>query len=58
MGFVRNFPAISILICMFAAIISSGLKRKAARLLTQRIIMQVFLQRILIVNMGQLLLVY
>lgn len=31
MDFVRNFPAISILACMFAAIISSGLKKKAAR---------------------------
>ena len=28
---VQNFPAISILLCLFAGIISSGLKRKAAR---------------------------
>ena len=33
MDFVQNFPAISILACMFAAIISSGLSRKAARIL-------------------------
>ena len=33
MDFVWNFPAISILSCMFAAIISSGLPRKAARAL-------------------------
>lgn len=33
MDFVRNFPAISILACMFSAIISSGLKRKMARAL-------------------------
>lgn len=31
MDIVWNFPAISILACMFAAIISSGLPRKAAR---------------------------
>lgn len=31
MEFVRNFPALSILACMFAAIFSSGLPRKAAR---------------------------
>ncbi|MCR4990084.1 MAG: sodium:proton antiporter [Lachnospiraceae bacterium] len=42
MGFVRNFPAISILICMFAAIISSGLPRKAARLLNTLVILAVF----------------
>ncbi|MBQ0042569.1 MAG: sodium:proton antiporter [Lachnospiraceae bacterium] len=33
MDFVRNLPAISILACMFAAIISSGLPRRAARFL-------------------------
>ena len=33
MDFVQNFPAISILACMFAAILSSGLPRKAARIL-------------------------
>ena len=30
MNFVQNFPAISILLCLFAGIISSGLERKAA----------------------------
>lgn len=31
MDFVQNFPAISILLCLFAGIISSGLKGRAAR---------------------------
>lgn len=31
MDFVQNFPAISILLCLFAGIISSGLKSKAAK---------------------------
>lgn len=31
MNFVWNFPAISILLCLFAGIISSGLKKRAAR---------------------------
>ena len=31
MNFVQNFPAVSILLCLFAGIISSGLKKKAAR---------------------------
>lgn len=31
MDFVQNFPAVSILLCLFAGIISSGLKKKAAR---------------------------
>ena len=31
MELIRNFPAISILLCLFAGIISSGLKQKAAR---------------------------
>ncbi|MCM1136360.1 MAG: sodium:proton antiporter [Clostridium sp.] len=31
MDFVQNFPAISILLCLFSGIISSGLKKKAAR---------------------------
>ena len=30
MDFVQNFPAISILICLFAGIISSGLKGRTA----------------------------
>ena len=33
MDFVCNFPAVSILMCLFAGIISSGLKQKAARTL-------------------------
>lgn len=33
MEFVRNFPAATILICMFAAIFSSGLPRKVARII-------------------------
>ena len=31
MDLVQNFPAVSILLCLFAGIISSGLKEKAAR---------------------------
>ncbi|MCI8937382.1 MAG: sodium:proton antiporter [Lachnospiraceae bacterium] len=31
MDFVQNFPAVSILLCLFAGIISSGLRKKAAR---------------------------
>lgn len=31
MDFVQNFPAISILLCLFAGIISSGLRGRAAR---------------------------
>lgn len=41
MEFVRNLPAISILICMFAAIISSGLKGRAARFLNTVVIIVV-----------------
>ncbi|MCR4789057.1 MAG: sodium:proton antiporter [Lachnospiraceae bacterium] len=41
MDLVRNLPAISILICMFAAIISSGLKGKAARVLNTVVILTV-----------------
>lgn len=33
MDLVQNFPAISILLCLFAGIVSSGLKAKAARAL-------------------------
>lgn len=33
MDFVRNFPAISILMCLFAGIISSGMKQKVARII-------------------------
>lgn len=38
MNFVQNFPAISILLCLFAGIISSGLKRKAARGLSRALL--------------------
>ena len=38
MDFVQNFPAISILLCLFAGIISSGLKRKAARGLSRALL--------------------
>ena len=31
MDFIRNFPAISILLCLFAGIISSGVKKEVAR---------------------------
>lgn len=41
MDFVQNFPAISILLCMFAAIISSGLPRKAARTLCYIVVVTV-----------------
>lgn len=41
MDFVRNFPAISILLCMFAAIISSGLPRRAARTLCYIVVVAV-----------------
>lgn len=41
MDFVRNLPALSILACMFSAIISSGLKRKAARTLTYILVVAV-----------------
>lgn len=35
MSFVWNFPAASILLCLFAGIISSGLKKNAARWLNR-----------------------
>lgn len=38
MNFVQNFPAVSILLCLFAGIISSGLKRKAARGLSRALL--------------------
>ena len=38
---VRNFPAISILMCLFAGIISSGLKQKAARVLNTVLLVSV-----------------
>lgn len=41
MDTVQNFPAISILLCLFAGIVSSGLKRKAARLVNLLLIITV-----------------
>ena len=38
MNFVQNFPAISILLCLFAGIISSRLERKAARGLSRALL--------------------
>ena len=38
MDFARNLPALSILLCMFGAIISSGLNRKAARAICYTIV--------------------
>ena len=39
MDFVQNFPAASILLCLFAGIISSGLKGKAARYVNTTLIL-------------------
>lgn len=47
MEFVRNFPAISILACMFAAIISSGLPRKAARALNICLVVSVLVMSVM-----------
>ena len=41
MDFVQNFPAISILLCLFAGIISSGLKSKAAKYVNTALIIAV-----------------
>lgn len=41
MDIIRNFPAISILLCLFAGIITSGLKEKAARRLNLALILVV-----------------
>lgn len=41
MDMIRNFPAISILLCLFAGIITSGLKEKAARRLNLVLILVV-----------------
>lgn len=38
MEIIRNFPAIAILLCLFAGIITSGLKEKAARILNMVLI--------------------
>lgn len=39
MDFVQNFPAISILLCLFAGIISSGLRGRAARYVNTALIL-------------------
>lgn len=41
MDFAQNFPAVSILLCLFAGIISSGLKKKAARFVSMTLIIVV-----------------
>ena len=41
MEFVRNFPAISILACMFSAIISSGVPRKVGRIINYCLVVTV-----------------
>lgn len=41
MDFVQNFPAVSILMCLFAGIISSGLKKRAARYVSMTLIVAV-----------------
>ncbi len=41
MDFVQNFPAVSILICLFAGIISSGLRGRAARYINTVLILTV-----------------
>lgn len=41
MDFVQNFPAVSILMCLFAGIISSGLKKKVARFVSMALIIVV-----------------
>lgn len=43
MDLVQNFPAVSILLCLFAGIISSGLKEKAARYVNTVLIVTVML---------------
>lgn len=39
MDFVQNFPAVSILLCLFAGIISSGLRGRAARYINTALIL-------------------
>ncbi len=41
MDFVQNFPAVSILLCLFAGIISSGLKDRAAKYVNTALILVV-----------------
>ena len=43
MPFVANFPAVSILLCLFAGIISSGIKGKSARMLNTILLIVVFI---------------
>ncbi|MDD3796072.1 MAG: sodium:proton antiporter, partial [Lachnospiraceae bacterium] len=51
LDFVQNFPCFSILLCMFAGIISSALNGKSAKLLNRCVL-------ILITVMSAVLLVY
>ena len=39
MDFVQNFPAVSILLCLFAGIISSGLRKNAARFVNKALLL-------------------
>lgn len=41
MDMIRNFPAASILLCLFAGIITSGLKQKAARMVNTLLLLTV-----------------
>ncbi|MDE7331414.1 MAG: sodium:proton antiporter [Lachnospiraceae bacterium] len=41
MDFVQNFPAVSILMCLFAGIISSGMKKRSARYISMGLIVAV-----------------
>ncbi len=44
MDFVQNFPAVSILLCLFAGIVSSGLKKNAARRINRALLLtEIFL---------------
>ena len=43
MDIVRNFPAISILLCLFAGIISSGVKAKVARAINTILVIAVII---------------
>jgi len=43
MDFVKNFPAISILICLFAGIISSGVNAKVARAINTLVVVAVII---------------
>ena len=57
MDFVRNFPAISILSCMFCAIISSGVPKKVGRIINYILIVCVAVMStftlVYVVNLGE-----